>query len=983
MTQSYGPSRSAARIFLLAAAVALSVVAGGAPARGQGSKATGVIEGVVSDEVGAVVPNAGATVTWTETGVSFTTASDAEGRYRFAFLPPGTYMLRVTAPGFAEGVYDKIELSVGQSINLPVILVIAGIGMVVVVDTPPIDTTSTSVATTVNERSVENLPILGRKFEDLLTLTPGISFPTQNGAGVSVHGSRDRAFNFTLDGIDVSSESFDGGRGSSASRQSFSVESVREFNVITNGAPAEFGRSSGGFINVITKSGTSEFRGSAYLYVRDKALASDNPGEVRAVIPEKDFRWLQPGVTFGGPIKPKRAFFFTSYDRRDGESSRPNRIDPRLVRILAQRFGSPAEEGLIERADKSDSAFGKVDVNSDKLNLAARYGYSRYTLKNRAFDVPSWGRSANSREESHTNVINGNLHYTLRATLVNEFRSQYSRASNSGVYEGPDLPDMSIGGTDPLTGELTSYRFGRAFFLPNSSSTARLQFTYNFSALLGPHSFKAGFEFSRDRVGQVYPAFARGRYIFASVEAFERYLEDPRDFGGLLYYSQFASAAGRSVNQAGTQEFSQIEPSFFVQDTWRVRSDLTAAYGLRYMAQLQDQPITPLRERRYAQFIGQPGFPSDGSIPSEKGGWQPRLGIAWDPTGDGKTVIRANMDIYYATVPGFLVAGARNTDGVVAYTISTCCGLDFLPTPPPELGVFTDSTRPAPFNPGVRVFASDFENPRTLQWGANIQREITNDLVANFSFIYTNSVNLTRFVNRNGPAFTGNFDPDGRRLFDGPRPFARPDGSGIGELVTAESSARSLYRAFIFEAVKRYSRKYQFTANYVLSWSYSDDDKGNPFSLPYADVLDLRPEYSYSDSDHRHSFNASGLVELPYGFQLSGIFQARSAQPDSLFLLSDANGDGNAFDRPFRARRDIGRNTVRKRNRRSSVSIRIKRTTKFGEKRRLELFSEIFNMFNSTNPIPLTNPLLFNFDTVVRTGFDNPRQAQLGVKLIF
>jgi hypothetical protein len=985
MTRSHGPSRGTVRTFLLAAAVALSAAIGAAPARGQGSGATGAIEGVVTDPNGAVIIDALATVTHKETGVERTATSDAEGRYRFTLLPPGPYTLRVTSPGFAEWESDQIEISFGQSINLPVQLALAGVGYVAGLgdetNQPLIDTTRTALSTTVENRMVEHLPLTGRNWDDLISLVPGVQADRYQ-EGTTVNGQRLATTNVLLDGDDNTSL-FGDGSGRATSRQPISVEAVQELQAITNGAAAEFGRSSGGIVNIVSKSGTNEFGGSAYLYFKNEALASDNPGEVKAGIPRKDFRRLQPGATFGGPIKQKRAFFFVSYDRLDDESRRANRIDPRLAQIFAQRFGGPAEEGLIERADKNDSAFGRVDVNSDRLNLTARYGYGRYALENGSFDVPTWGRSANGRQEGRTNLVYGNLSYAPRPTLLNEFRPQYSRESNAGLYEGPDIPDVSIGGTDPLTGEPTSYRFGRPFFLPNSSSSARLQLSDNFSAQLGGHSFKAGFGFARARGRQTYPAFARGRYIFASVEAFEAYLDDPRNFGGLLYFSQFVAAGGRSVDEAATQEFAQVEPAFFAQDSWRATAKLTLNYGLRYDAQIQPQPITPLAERRYAQFIGRPGFPSDGSIPSDKGGWQPRFGVAWDPKGDAKTVVRANMGIYYARVTGFVISGARNTDGTVGYSITTCCGHDFLPSPPPGLGAFTQTAGAPPFNPGVRVFASDFRNPRTLQWSAGVEREVARSLSAKFEFIYANSVHLTRFVNRNAPAFVGHFAPDGRRLFDGPRPFARPDGSGIGDLITAESSGHSLYRAFNFEAARRFRGGVGFGANYVLSWSYSDADETSPYLLAYADLLDLRPEYSYSDFDQRHRFSAYGTVELPYGFQLDATFQARSAQPDTFFLPNDANGDGNAFDRPYSAGRDVGRNTTRKRNRRSSVSVRATRTTRFGERRRGELFFEIGNTFNSTNPLPFSNPLLLNFDTTVRSGFDDPRQAQFGVKFIF
>ncbi|HXG65689.1 MAG TPA: hypothetical protein VNO70_11325, partial [Blastocatellia bacterium] len=616
--------------------------------------------------------------------------------------------------------------------------------------------------------------------------------------------------------------------------------------------------------------------------------------------------------------------------------------------------------------------------------LTLRHNYSRAEQVNGTFDVPTWGRSANGRETDNSNAFITQLVTTFTPTLLNEFRFQYARESRPRFYDGPDIADVAIGGTDPETGQPTAFRFGRPFFLPVPEVDTRFQFTENFSVLRGTHAIKMGFDFNRTRTSQTFVGFARGRYIFASVEAFQAYLDDPSNFGGLLFYLQFAPLGGRTAEEAGTQAFTQKEPEWYIQDKWQPLPNLSISYGLRYYAQIQAQPITPLAERRYAQFIGQPGFPSDGTIPSEKKGWQPRLGIAWDPGNDSKTVLRANFGIYYARVPGLVLAGPRNTDGAISGNIFTCCGIPGLPTPPANLGIFTDTANFTPFNPGVRVFASDFRNPRTLQWGVSVEREVVKDLSFTFAFNYANAVHLTRFVNRNTPSFIGNFAPDGRRLYDGPQPFARPDGSGIGELATTESSARSLYRGFVFSANKRFSNRFQFQANYVLSWDYSDDDnERDPFTFRYADVLDFGPEYGYSDRDQRHRFNAFGVFQLPWEFVLTTIFQARSAQPDSVLLPNDANGDGNTLDRPFVNGRDIGRNTIRKDNEFYSFDFRLTRIFKIGESVELEPLVEVFNLFNSRNQIAVPRPLLFNFDGTVRSGFGDPRQAQLGVKLRF
>ena len=959
-----------------------------ASARAQSQATTGVIEGIVYDQSGAVITDAAVIVRQKEIGFERSSTTDDNGRYRALLLPLGIYTIEVSKPGFARLVRENIEVTVGRTVNLPLTLQPAGATETITVTTeaPVVDTTRSETSTLLNERSVDNLPTNGRDFVGFIKLAPTVSIVQgPDGAEITINGQKGIQNNISVDGADANNPFFGEQRGGQRPQFTISLEAVKEFQVVTDGGSAEFGRSSGGFINVVTKSGTNEFHGSGFLFFRDEAITSENPDAVAARVPTEDFRQYQFGGSLGGPIKRNKAFFFFAYDQSDANSSKPNRIDPRLVEIFATRLNSPGEQGLIERTNDANVLLGKVDWNVNAKNLlTVRHNYSRAEQVNGTFDVPTWGRSANGRETDDSNAFITQLVTTFTPTLLNEFRFQYARENRPRFYDGPDLPDVAIAGTDPETGEPTAFRFGRPFFLPVPETDTRYQITENLSLIRGSHSIKMGFDFNRTRTSQTFVGFARGRYIFASVDAFEAYLDDNTDFGGLLFYLQFAPLGGRTVEEAGTQAFIQKEPEFYVQDKWQPRPNLSISYGLRYYAQIQDQPILPLSERRYGQFVGTPGFPSDGTIPNEKKGWQPRLGIAWDPTDDSKTVIRANAGIYYARVPGLVLAGPRNTDGSISGTIFTSGATPFLGPPPANLGIFTDTASFTPFNPGVRVFASDFQNPRTFQWGLSVEREVAKDLSLTFAFNYANTVHLARFVNRNTPSFIGHFAPDGRKLFDGPQPFAKADGSGIGELATTESSGRSLYRGFIFAANKRFSNRFQFQANYVLSWDYSDDDnERDPFTFRYSDVTDFKPEYGFSDRDQRHRFNAFLVSQLPWDVIFTAIFQARSAQPASVLLPNDANLDGNTLDRPYVNGQDIGRNTTRKENQFYSFDFRASRIFKIGERVQVEPLIEVFNLFNNTNQITVPGPLLFNFDGTVRSGFGDPRQAQLGIKVRF
>ena len=960
-----------------------------APLLGQAQATTGVIRGTVTDSTGRALDNATVSLRHLATNAERTLTTNASGVFVATLLRVGTYHIRARALGFREATRDTVPVRLGETVEVNFALapqVVQLEELTVAAPEPVVDVTSSESATRLGAEAVQGLPNNGRNIFNYTTLTPNVAtVQGPDGDELSIGGQRGIHNNVSVDGADFNNPFFGEQRGGQRPQFTISLEAVKEFQVVGDGGSAEFGRSSGGFINVVTKSGTNQFHGSGFAFFRDEALTSQNPDAVAAKLPTDDFRQYQFGGSFGGPIKRDRAFFFLAYDQNEGNSKKPNRIDPRLIQIFATRFNDPDEQGIIERTNDAKALLGKVDFNINAKNLLTlRHNYSKAEQVNGTFDVPTWGRSSNGRETDDSNAFITQLVTTFSSRHLNEFRFQYAREARPRFYDGPDIADVAIGGTDPETGEPTAFRFGRPFFLPVPEVDTRWQFTDNFSILRGAHSIKMGFDFNRTHTSQTFIGFGRGRYIFSSVEAFQDYLNSPSNFGGLLLYLQFAPLGGRTVEEAGTQEFTQQEPEWYVQDKWQPRPNLSISYGLRYYAQIQDQPILPLEQRPYAQFVGQPGFPSDGSIPSEKKGWQPRLGIAWDPSNNAKTVVRANFGIYYARTPGLVLAGSRNTDGAIAFNIFTCCGLPFLPTPPANLGIFANTSQFAPFNPGVRVFASDFRNPRTLQWGASIEREIVKDLSFSFGFNYANTVHLARFVNRNTPAFIGHFAADGRKLFDGPQPFAKADGSGIGELATTESSARSLYRGFVFTANKRFSNRFQFQVNYVLSWDYSDDDnERDPFTFRYADVTDFGPEYSFSDRDQRHRFNAFGVFDLPYHVMLTTILQARSAQPDQILLPNDANLDGAFNDRPFVNGQDIGRNTIRKKNEFFSFDFRVSRVFKVAENVAVEPLIEVFNLFNNTNQISVPRPLLQNFDGTVRSGFGDPRQAQLGIKVRF
>jgi hypothetical protein len=934
----------------------------------QSQATTGLIQGTIVDQAGAVIPGASVVLKNTATGFQRTVTSNSAGFFSAPLLPIGNYVVTSDAQSFAQTILEGVVVNVGQTLTLRIELKAGSIATTVNVSAEGegIEVGRTELNTLINGRSVENLPINRRDFSKFVQLTPGVSIVQgPDGDEITINGQKGIQNNFSIDGADANNPFFGEQRGGQRPAFTVSLESIQEFQVIPVGASAEFGRSSGGFINAVTKSGTNEFTGSAFLFFRNQGLSSQNPDAVAANLPVEDFRNYQFGGNVGGPIKTDKAFFFVAYEKNHGRSSKPNSIDPVLVNLFATRFNSPNEQGIIKRTNDADVLLGKVDLNVNSSNLLTiRHNYSRAEQVNGTFDVPTWGTSANGRETNNSNAFIAQLVSTIRPTVLNEFRFQFAKENRPRFYDGPDLPDTTIGTFD---GSI-SYRFGRPFFLPVPSDDLRLQFTDNVTFIRGNHTAKFGVDINRTKVSQTFIGFARGRYIFAdatiagAIQGFQNYINGV-NANALQLYLQFAPIGNRTVEEAGTQAFVTVEPGIYAQDSWVIRPNLTLNLGFRWEGQFQPNPINSPQNTRFGQFLNDPRFPSDGTIPDFTDGWQPRVGLAWSLGKDNKTVVRLGAGMYYARIPGLVLAGPRNTDGVIAGNIffaNFLCGGAGLGGCPVFPGIVPTAGF-TPFNPGIAVFERNFKNPRTIQYSASVEREVVKDLNFLFAYNYAKSTRLTRFINRNDA-----------RLYNGVAIFERANGSGVGEIRSTESSGRSLYQGLTFGLTKRFSNYFQFQSNYLLSWDKSDDDnERDPFTFRYADPRNLTPEYNWSDRDQRHRFNAFATFSLPYEITLSPIVQYRSAQPTSVVNRTPSPGV------------IIPRNTLRLDNAFFTFDFRGTKAFKFGERMSLEGIFEAFNIFNNRNQRSLPRPLTFNFDGTVSAGFGEPRQVQLGARFKF
>jgi hypothetical protein len=1013
---------------VLAAAVLLA-----APAalHAQAQATTGVIRGIVSDSAGQPLSGAVVTLRNLETNADRVLTTNDRGVYVATLLRVGTYNVAARALGFIEDRRSGVPLRLGETVDLSFALAPQAVQLeeiTVAAEEPPVDVTMSESATRLGVEAVEGLPNNGRNIFNFTTLTPNVAIVQgPDGDEISIGGQRGIHNNVSVDGADFNNPFFGEQRGGQRPAFTFNLDAVQDFVVVSDGANAEFGRSGGGFLNIITKSGTNEFHGSAHYFGKYDALSANfshtSPGGGVSGF-EPDYSQHQFGATLGGPIVKDKAFFFLAYDQQEyndtKQTDRLGDIDSDLLAFVDTAFGGAlrGDFGPISRTNDANAFLAKLDFRlGQKHNASLKYNYTNSRQVNGTFDVDFWGRSANAVERDFSHAVNGSLSSQLSSALSNEFRFQLSREERPRPYDGAINPETGrpFPDTDILffddAGDPNGYRFGMPFFIPVDAYDFRFQVLDNVSIVSGNHLFKFGGEWNRTGVKQTFRGFANGRMGFLSVNGFLNYVANPLYVecsdnttsptgtcadpdatitGPVALYLQQAGVGGLTVDEAGTQEIIQNELALFIQDSWKPNPKLTLNYGLRWEAQIQPDLITPIDELFYAPFIGQTvtnsvgtfEFPGDGTIPSDYSMFQPRLGFAYDVDGDGKQVIRGNAGIYYARIPGLNLASSRSTDGSRGQTLFRNSALTGVLGAPPAYGELVVPP-PDVFLPNVFVFDKDFQNPRTITATVGYEREVGGRVAAGLSYTHARSDHLTRFFNANDPVF-------GRPWGTGLEPAGA---NGINDLTVVQSTAKSRYNGVTAEIKRVASSNLQFQFNYTLSWDKSDDDnERDPFTFRYARADSLEKEYNWSDRDQRHRFNAWVLAILPGDIYVNNRLSAYSAQPRSQSCGADNQPTGEpavptsadpSRDRACPDGSALQRNTIRRDNGYFSWDIRVSKPFPVGPGT-LEAIFEAFNVTNADNfKDPSSTGTFLNFDGTIRSGIGEPRQFQAGVRYLF
>jgi hypothetical protein len=940
--QKYGVGGPALRLLVLCA---LLTSGWGAPTAAAQQTVTGAaVSGRVEDADGAAVPGATVTANNIETNQSQTAVSDEEGRYRFPHLQVGTYQLRVEKSGFG-GLSRNLTLTVGQAMDVPFRLSVAGLSESVNVsgtDAPLVETARTQVAETVTSAEIDGFPLNGRNYLDLAALTPGVSrtnpvsnqrFPETSavpGTGLSVTGQRFINNGFVVDGLSSNDDAAD------LAGTFYSQEVIREFEVITSGGIAEFGRASGGFLNIVTRSGTNTFGGRLYGFLRNQRLDARNP-----LAPAKDpLTQGQYGASFGGPLRRDRTFFFSNFEQTRLNNAAVITIAPANVAAVNARLdeagfeGPRVSTGVVPTGFDSTNFLLRLDHQAGRASqLTARYNlYDISSLNARnvgGLNAVSRGTALRDRDQT----LAASLITTLSPRALNEARFQYTRSRLAAPVNDDSGPAVNISGVA---------NFGTATFSPTARDLDTYEVVDNVTAQRGAHSLKVGANLLLNRVRIDFPGALQGVYTFQSL---------PNFMAGR--YSTFQQAFGE-VSQ------SQSNPNvgLFAQDEWRPRPDLTVNLGLRYDAQFLPDPIE-----------------------TDANNFAPRVGLAYAPEWLGRerrTVIRASYGVYFDRLPLRATSNALQRDGSKYRVAVLSFGQAGAPAFPSVLTEF-----PAGLLVSVTTIDPSIRNAYSQQASLQVERELPGAMSLSAGYLRVRGAHIVVSRNVNVPRFPASA---------GVPNLGRPD-PRFANVTRFESSGDSYYDGLLVSFKGRFSRWAQARLSYTLSKAV--DDVGNAFFFTPQDNSDLRGEHGRADNDQRHRLALSGSFEAPdagadgsalgralSGFQLSYIFQYGSALPFNVVTGGDRNNDTNVNDRP----EGVGRNTGRGFDY-ASLDVRLGRRFRVGERVDVEAIVEGFNVLNRSN-LQLPNNT-FGTGATPRAGFgqataaDNPRQVQFGLRLNF
>lgn len=892
------------------------------------STTTGAINGRVTDPQGSVVPNATVVVTNVGTNVSVTGTTSGIGDFRIANLQPGTYRVEVNAGSFAPAKAENIIVEVGQStlVNVPLTIGEATADVTVTAEAPAINTTDGANAININQTSINELPINGRRWSNFALLTPG-TVPDGNFGLISFRGISGLLNNNTIDGGDNNQAFFSEERGRTRINYVISQSAIREFQVNTSNYSAEYGRSAGGVVNAVTKSGTNEFHGDVFYFNRNNRNGARNPLAFRTVLvpggttlveaKPKDLR-QQGGGTIGGPIVKDKLFFFFSFDRQ-------RRNFPGIATFQNQNFLNTPNRTLLtsrgltsgqidntiaflnslagENPRRGDQTLylPKIDwIINDSNSFSLSWNRMRWESPNGVQTAPVVSRARSNWGDDFVEVdsINARLQSSFSANALNEFRFQYSRdfESQFGSPALPGEPKTALGGTrSPGVFITNGFEFGTPNFLDRESfpNEKRWQFADSFSFGMGRHSIKFGGDINYIQEDIVNLFRGAGSYSYNNINDF---IIDYVNFADGLPGSTTCATSSRTVGRCYTSQFQQglglkgldfstLDYNFFIQDDIRVSRKLTVNLGLRYEYINLPSPQLPNSSTQVIPFDGRTVAEATSSMPSDTNNFGPRIGFAYDIFGNGKTSFRGGYGIYYGRIQSSTIynslinTGNPNSQAAIALQ-PTDPASPIFPNILPESTVGTVGS-------AIQFFAKDFEAPRIHQFDFIFEHQIMKNTVVSVSYVGSLGRNLPTFFDLNNvlcsslplPFPSGSCQNGTDATFTlsgGPldgqsftvRQFARDPSIGNQARTRIQSTVKSEYNAAVFQANRRFSDGLQFQASYTYSKATDSNQNSATFTQTNSpfDILDSSFDVGPSNLDRRHKFVAS-VVWAPEFFK--------------------------------------------------------------------------------------------------------------------
>ncbi|MBN2054280.1 TonB-dependent receptor [bacterium] len=935
-------------------------------------RTTGDIRGQIKDETGQPLPGATVTLVQIETNETKTVFTDDDGSYYVRFLSLGPYEITAELYGLGKTVRKGITLTIGSVLTVDIVLRTVAIEetITVVAEAPIIETVKTEAAVTIDAKMMEHMPSNQRSWLNHIRSVPGAT-AIDDDYRVQVGGQRSITNSIMMDGADTNSNFFGEQRGGTRPAFTFSQEAVKEFQVINAGYSAEFGRAAGAIVNAVTKSGTNDVQGSLFYLFRDETLVSKDAYDREL----DDFSQQQFGFNVGGPLKKNKAFFFVNFDSQD--LNRPVYVNMKRDEFLGDYFN--------ERYTQTEDEYSllmKADIFlSSNHRLSLRHNFLNFNSENGTTTSSTSAQESNGLEKNQSNSFVASLTSTLTPQSFNELRLQYSVEKRPRYANTTDHPEITISGIGG---------FGQNNYLPNGLDEYLFQLIDNFNYTTQDHDLKIGTDLEFYDMEDWFLRYAGGQYIF---DSYGDYVDGT--------YSTYTQAFDMSGNN-GRVEYYTGDYAFYLQDTWRVRDNLTINAGVRYDFQDHPEPDSydSIVPEEWQGILPEHSRSSD--IPEDGDNFGPRLGIAWDPMNNNKTVIKFGAGVYYPRTPSLLVANALLNNGYRVVRLSVGPYNDSAPTVDP--GYYgTDWKRAFPtwdslpygseaVTPDIYVFSPDFENPQTLQYSLSVDQEVLKDYAVGVQYIYAHTTKLERLhdINLKPPETV---DENGREKWNY---RDRYYDSRFNKIIQFESTAESIYNGLTFKFEKRWTRgrkiNYQVMGSYTYASSYDDDSNERSVGTTYGfadNQYHYEREWGPSDFDVKHRAVFNGTVEFPYGISAGAFMVYQTGKPWTATTGSDSNSDGYRSDRPYVDGEPLGRNSFRHPDYKTvDLHLSWAPTSFFFQKHNFEFMCDVFNVVNWDNlKVGYSNqvydPTAPDKDFGKPNVAGTPRTVQLGLRYRF